>query len=264
MLALYHGANSVCSVKVRIVLAEKGLEWESRHIDLPKGEQFSEAFRKVNPAAIVPVLEHDGKLIYESSVISEYVDTLSDENPLMPDDPYLQAKTRTWGILTLGYHDAVNTLTFASYMRPGLLKKSPEERAARWAAMPDRIKARKTADLVENGAASDYVPIAFGRLSRMCEMIDADLAGGPWLMGEKHGLADAMLAAYFFRLECVGVQALWENRFPRTTDWFNRLKERPSMAIATEKWVDAKMVEAITAAGRAAFLSDDAFAEFLT
>ena len=41
MLALHHGANSVCSIKVRIVLAEKNLNWESRHIDLPKGEQFS-------------------------------------------------------------------------------------------------------------------------------------------------------------------------------------------------------------------------------
>jgi len=40
MLALYHGANSVCSVKVRIVLAEKGLEWNSRPVDLPKGEHL--------------------------------------------------------------------------------------------------------------------------------------------------------------------------------------------------------------------------------
>ena len=263
MLALYHGANSVCSIKVRIVLAEKGLEWESRHIDLPKGEQFSEAFRKVNPAAIVPVLDHDGKLIYESSVISEYVDTLSDENPLMPDDPYLQAKTRTWGILTLSYHDAVNTLTFASYMRQGVLKKPPEELAARWAAMPDRIKAKKMADLIENGAASDYVPVAFGRLSRMCEIVNDDLANGPWLMGDAHGLADAMLAAYFFRLECIGVQGLWESRYPRTTDWYNRVKARPSMSIANDKWIDPKMVEGITAAGHAAFLTDDSFDEYL-
>ena len=40
MLTLYHGANSVCSIKARIVLTEKQLEWEGRHVDLPKGEQF--------------------------------------------------------------------------------------------------------------------------------------------------------------------------------------------------------------------------------
>jgi len=51
MLTLYHGANSVCSVKVRIVLAEKGLEWNSRHIDLPKGEHLGEDYLKINPRA---------------------------------------------------------------------------------------------------------------------------------------------------------------------------------------------------------------------
>ena len=59
MLLLYHGANSVCSVKVRIVLAEKGLAWEGRHIDLPKGEHLAEAYLKINPRAVVPVLDHD-------------------------------------------------------------------------------------------------------------------------------------------------------------------------------------------------------------
>ena len=63
MLILYHGANSVCSIKVRLVLHEKQLDWRGRHIDLPKGEQFSEAFLAVNPRAIVPVLDHDGRLI---------------------------------------------------------------------------------------------------------------------------------------------------------------------------------------------------------
>jgi len=52
MLALYHGANSVCSVKVRIVLAEKGLEWNSRPVDLPKGEHLAEAYLKINPRAV--------------------------------------------------------------------------------------------------------------------------------------------------------------------------------------------------------------------
>ncbi|HAO58299.1 MAG TPA: glutathione S-transferase family protein, partial [Alphaproteobacteria bacterium] len=73
MLTLYHGANSVCSIKVRLVLDEKQLDWTGRHIDLPKGEQFSEAFRDINPRSIVPVLDHDGRLIHESSVICEYL-----------------------------------------------------------------------------------------------------------------------------------------------------------------------------------------------
>jgi glutathione S-transferase len=59
----------------------------ARHIDLPKGEQFSDAFRAINPRSIVPVLDHDGRLIHESSVICEYLDGVSAHNPLMPADP---------------------------------------------------------------------------------------------------------------------------------------------------------------------------------
>ena len=56
MLTLYHGANSVCSIKARIVLAEKQLEWEGRHVDLPKGEQFHPDYLQINTRSIVPVL----------------------------------------------------------------------------------------------------------------------------------------------------------------------------------------------------------------
>ena len=54
MLTLYHGANSVCSIKVRLVLHEKQLDWTGRHIDLPKGEQFSEKFLKIAKKLFLP------------------------------------------------------------------------------------------------------------------------------------------------------------------------------------------------------------------
>lgn len=263
MLKLYHGANSVCSVKVRIVLAEKDLAWDSHHIDLPSGEQFQPEFLAVNPRAIVPVLDHDGSLIHESTVISEYLDGLSAQNPLLPIDPLLQAKTRRWGVYTLEYHDSVNTLTFSSYQREMLLTKSPQELAARWAAMPDQIKARKLQDLVANGGKSAYVPVAMARLARMCAEMEMELARRPWLMGDSYTLADALLTAYFFRTECVGLSRLWESRYPHTTDWYARIKARPSFAAAIDPWLDEVAMARIKRAGEAAFLADDSFAAFL-
>lgn len=139
MLVLYHGANSVCSVKVRIVLAEKGLKWEGRHIDLPKGEHLRPEYLEINPRAVVPVLEHNGALIRESTVICEYLNRLNDSPQLVPSTFLEQARMRVWGINTLEYHDSVNTLTFSSYQRSMLLAKPAEELAARWEAMPDKI-----------------------------------------------------------------------------------------------------------------------------
>lgn len=263
MLALYHGANSVCSIKVRIVLAEKGLEWEGRHIDLPKGEQFTPEYLKINARAVVPVLDHDGVLIRESSVISEYIDGLSSDNPLMPADMGKQAETRIWGVQTMEYHDSVNTLTFSSYQRQMLLAKPKEELAKRWADMPDQIRAQKMKDLVEKGADSAYVPVAFERLQRMCAEMEDAMADHEWLTGPDYGLADAMVTAYFFRIDCIGLAGLWESRFPRVTDWYERVKARPSFGIAIDPWLDEAAVAKIKAAGTEAFCTSDKFAEFL-
>ncbi|MDA4848655.1 glutathione S-transferase family protein [Hoeflea poritis] len=264
MLKLYHNGNSVCSIKARIVLAEKQLEWESVHISLPDGEQLTPEFLKINPKGVVPVLEHDGRRIFESSIIAEYVDTLSDTNPLMPEDPYLQARTRVWGTNTLEYHDHVNTLTFASYQRTMLLKKPAEELEARYAKLPNRIRARKLRDLIENGPSSDYVPVAFGGLSKMCASIEAELENGPWLMGDDFSLADTLPLSYIYRIECLGLEGLWESRFPRVTDWYRRLKARPSMDQAVGPYLNEAQLAGIKAEGRRAFLSDDRFSEYLS
>ena len=263
MLILYHGANSVCSIKVRIVLAEKALDWEGRHIDLPKGEQFHPDFLKVNPRAIVPVLDHDGMLIRESTVISEYLDGLSAHNRLVPADPVAQARTRIWALNTLEYHDSVNTLTFSSYQRRMLLAKPPEELQARWDAMPDKIRVHKTLDLMEHGAGSAYVPVALSRLQRMCAEMEESIGGHDWLMGPDYGLADALVTAYFFRLDCIGLERLWETRFPRVTDWYRRVCDRPSLAAATAPWLDKDAIEKIRTVGRKTFIEDADFPDYL-
>ena len=52
MLELYHHGSSVCAAKVRIYLAEKGLDWSGHYIDILKGDQFDPAYIKLNPKAV--------------------------------------------------------------------------------------------------------------------------------------------------------------------------------------------------------------------
>ena len=55
MLTLYHGRTSVCSVKVRLALAKKGVAFDSRLLTL-SGDQFDPDYMKLNPNAVVPTL----------------------------------------------------------------------------------------------------------------------------------------------------------------------------------------------------------------
>lgn len=263
MLKLYHGANSVCSIKVRIVLEEKNMPWESHHIDLPKGEQFSDSFTALNPRSFVPVVVNGDFILRESSVICEYIDQLSDTNPLMPTTVEAQAATRVWGVQCLEYHDSVNTLTFASYQRSMLLAKPKDELEKRWKSMPDQIRAKKVQDLVENGATSAYVPVAIERMARLAQEVNEATAKSHWLIGDSYSMADALITSYFFRTECVGLAGLWESRYPNTTRWYNAIKQRPSFGAAINPWLDEQEMAKIKDAGEKTFLADDRFSDYL-
>ena len=74
MLDLYHANHSTCSQKVRLCMAEKGLEYESHLINLATKEQLDPDYLRINPNGVVPSLVHDGLVVIDSSVICEYLD----------------------------------------------------------------------------------------------------------------------------------------------------------------------------------------------
>ena len=96
MLALYHNDMSLCAQKVRVCLAEKGLDWESRHLVLRSAEHQQDWYLKLNRRAVVPTLMDDDKVIPESNVILEYLDERFPSPPLTPKDPYGRARMRLW------------------------------------------------------------------------------------------------------------------------------------------------------------------------
>src|SRR5918993_2525553 len=96
-LTLFHGWRSSASRRVRLCLAEKGLAFDSRVIDLVKGEHHSPEFLRLNPNGVIPLLIlEDGRALYESGTICEYVDETWPEPPLRPADAYGRAEMRNW------------------------------------------------------------------------------------------------------------------------------------------------------------------------
>lgn len=83
--------------RVRIFLAEKGIEIESVQVDLGAGEQFSEAFRKLNPDCVVPVLElDDGSCLSEVIAICDYLERQYPEPPLFGRNDVEHATVLMW------------------------------------------------------------------------------------------------------------------------------------------------------------------------
>ncbi len=83
--------------RVRIFIAEKGMDIETVQVDLGGGEQFGEAFRKINADCVVPVLElDDGTCISEVLAICSYLEELHPEPNLMGTNAAERASVLMW------------------------------------------------------------------------------------------------------------------------------------------------------------------------
>ena len=90
-----HGFFTQNSMKTLYVLEELGVDYEYVYVDLAKGENRTEQFRRMTPAGKVPVLEHDGEFLFESGAICRYV-AGQEHSPLFPADKLQRARVDQW------------------------------------------------------------------------------------------------------------------------------------------------------------------------
>lgn len=228
MIKLYHGTTSVCAIKVRLVLAEKGVSWEGEILNLQRGDQHAPDYMKLNPNGVIPTLVHDGNVIIESTVILNYLDEVFPDPPLMPADPVLRARARIWmkkvdEIL----HAAIGVVTFATANRKVLIRKTPEELAAHFERIPDPAYRERQRQSVEMGLAAPMVETAIRQYDEAVGQMDHDLGQSEFLAGDAWSLADAALTPYINRAEMLGMEGLWENR-PNVARWYAAMKQRPT------------------------------------
>jgi glutathione S-transferase len=196
-ITLYHDVPSTNSDRVKIALAEKGLAWEGIWVKLSKREQKSPEHLKRNPYGKIPVLDDDGKILFESCIINEYLDEKYPNPPLMPKDTYLRARGRILVDYFLNYlHEPYWAL------RGEMMKKNEAERD------------RKI--IVESRKA----------VTARLQYLEEALGDKPYFLGD-FSLTDIDMLPRFPRMEQYGV--LPNPSLPKLGAWFDRMKERSSV-----------------------------------
>lgn len=238
MVELYHFWSSVCSVKVRMALDEKRVEWHSRYIDLFKFDQLQPAYLRINPDGVVPTLVHDGRPVFESSVINEYIDDAFDGPALSPTDPLKKARMRELIKASDDGFSAIVKLTMVKYIIPKLRNRWGDH------ALREHAKLRPTRfyqDLHARAVRDEIGPEELARdretVNCLLDRLETCLQDGPWLIGT-FSLADIAIAPYAFRLLALGHGEFWSRtKRTRVDDWYRRVSTRPAFQSAVS-WPD--------------------------
>ncbi len=165
MLTVYSSFVCPFAQRTRIHVRLKEIDHEVVEIDLhtPRPAWYLAK----NPLGKVPAIEHDGRILYESSVISEYLEDAFPQKPLLPADPHRRALTRL--LIALGNERFVPTMY-------GLLKEQ---------------------DQAMCGPRTDAALAAWREVDAFLRHVNPD---GTWLFDEVgFGLAELNFAGFFER-----------------------------------------------------------------
>jgi glutathione S-transferase len=253
--ALYHHSESPCCQKIRLLLAEKELQWTSHYITLERGEQLEPEFLSLNPKGVVPVLVHDDAVITESTVIAEYIEDRFPGHPMMPLDAVGKARVRGW---TKQTDEGLHLPRTVALSWPLALCKIYMEKYPTVAAREEylaNIVSPVMREIKRQSFESQYdAPIfrdAVLFFDALCAKMDVQLRATPWLAGDTFTLAEINLVPYMLRLEDLQFSRLWGNR-PVLAEWYERIKSRPAWRLGISTWDDPEWKRHMREAGEEA------------
>ncbi len=181
--------------KVRIVAAEKHIEYQLV-VDVPweAGTHVPE----FNPLGKVPVwVLEDGKTLFDSRVIVEYLDSVSPVGHLLPREPRPRIAVKRWEALADGVTDAA-ALVFMERKRPAP-QQSPE-----------------------------WITRQLGKVSAGLKAMAEELAQQDWCTGDNFNLADIALGCALGYLDFRFPEIDWRRAYPNLSELYDRLMQRPA------------------------------------
>jgi glutathione S-transferase len=228
MLVLHHGWRSSASRRVRLCLAEKGLDFESRTVDLTKLEHHTPEYLKLNPNGVIPLLIlEDGRSLYESGTICEYLDETHPDPPLRPADPYQRATMRNWIRHVDGLIGNLIIFNWVHSIAKVAAQWSDEELAERLKKMPSKERQEAWLRAARRPYTDEERAEARRKLVLLLDRMEEMIGKGRWLLGDAYSIADIAVVPFIKRIdEEIAPDEMTPARHPRVAAWWASIQAR--------------------------------------
>lgn len=197
MLKVWGRKNSINVQKVLWLCDEMGVPWERIDAGMAFGVNNTPEFLDMNPNGLVPVINDNGFILWESHAIMRYLARQHGTGTIWPNNPQIAARADQW---MDWYHCAL----FPD-MRPifiNMVRTPPEKRDMR------------------------EVEVRVKLLGKNMAILDQALSNSPFIAGQNFSMADIPLGLAAFRWYNMDID---RPELPNLLGWFERLKERPAM-----------------------------------
>ncbi|MCC7463495.1 MAG: glutathione S-transferase family protein [Gammaproteobacteria bacterium] len=229
MLALYHWEPNANSGKPMLALAEKGVAFESRYLDLLSFDQHQPEYLKVNPNGTIPAMVHDDLVLTESTAIMEYVDAAFPGPPLRPRDPLERWRMRWW----MKYFDqyfgpSLSMIGWSLFVGPSVRSRDPAQLKAAIERIPLKERRIAWSKAIYGTFSPEELAESRRRVQGGVAQLEAALTRRPWLAGSSYSLADMNAFNNAFGLPLTVPEACNEQTTPHILEWLRRIYERPA------------------------------------
>lgn len=197
-MKLHAIVGSSNSRKVLSVAHHLGIKLDVEYLDVFTGDLQSPDFQRLNPNGMVPVLEDDGFILWESNAIAQYLCDAVPRQRLFPTDRHLRASVVRWQCWELGhYNRALGSLVFETVLKPQLLQMDGDER---------------------------LIAEATETLPRFVSVLEGVLADRDYLVADELTLADYAVAQFEPYRDLVPFD--WQP-YPRVNAYYARMSANP-------------------------------------
>ncbi len=250
-ITLYHFPPSLCSQKVRLALAEKGVEWEGRIVDIgPAMENYEGWYARINPGMVVPTLVHDEHVVTDSARIVRYIDASFEGPSLTPGNARKRAVMDEW----IDRQDAFpfRELSYATFpgvlgwvvtksfeKRRGALRRGLEENPELGPLYEARLRDIDEWEATVSNARS--VDALERRIQGLVSEFSGQLSDRAFVVGDDYTLADVVWTVILARLKQLQLDTLWDDRIGH---YYDRMRRRPSFEEA-DIWESKRPLELV-------------------